>query len=147
MKRAASIAIADGGLMTNFTLQSPCPFALLSEMGNTCVELMNMFIPPNSSRFPIAVSVSSSILGVNGLSATQTNQFVRFLRMGIAKSLVFHMVYRRTKSANTIRILADVNRAIFRDSAHLPPATLAFVGACVSRFCLIASYSFNIVTL
>jgi hypothetical protein len=76
MKRAASIAIVDGGLMTNFTLQSPCPFALQSEMGNTCVELMSMFIPPNSSHFPIAVSVSSSIVGVNGLSATQTNQFV-----------------------------------------------------------------------
>ncbi|KAG1721829.1 hypothetical protein EDD22DRAFT_962397 [Suillus occidentalis] len=94
MKWAASIAIADGGLMTNFTLQSPCPFALQSEMGNT---------------------LTSS---------------VRFLHMGIAKSLVFYMVYRRTKSANAIRILADVNRAVFRDSAHLPPATLAFVGAC-----------------
>lgn len=56
MKRAATIAIADGGLMTNFTLQNPCPFALQSEMCSTCVQLMNMFISPNSTRFPIAVS-------------------------------------------------------------------------------------------
>ncbi|KAG1843858.1 hypothetical protein C8R48DRAFT_780511 [Suillus tomentosus] len=113
MKRAATIAIADGGLMNNFTLQNPCPFALQSDMCSMCVQLMNMFMSPNSTRFPIA-----------------TNDFVRFLRMSIAKSLVHYLVYWPTKSANVIRTMADINRPIFRHASHLPPATLAFLGAC-----------------
>ncbi|KAG1854086.1 hypothetical protein C8R48DRAFT_763769 [Suillus tomentosus] len=113
MKRAATIAIADGGLMNNFTLQNPCPFALQSDMCSMCVQLMNMFMSPNSTRFPIA-----------------TNDFVRFLRMSIAKSLIHYLVYRPTKSANVIRTMADINCPIFRHASHLPPATLAFVGAC-----------------
>ncbi|KAG2094641.1 uncharacterized protein F5147DRAFT_657117 [Suillus discolor] len=113
MKRAASIAIADGGLMTNFTLQNPCPFALQSEICSMCVQLMNMFISPNSTHFPIA-----------------TNDFVWFLGMGIAKSLVYYLVYWPSKSANVTRIMADINRPVFRDASHLPPATLAFAGTC-----------------
>ncbi|KAG1837204.1 hypothetical protein C8R48DRAFT_680367 [Suillus tomentosus] len=113
MKRAATIAIADGGLMSNFTLQNPCPFALQSDMCSLCIQLMNMFIPPNSTRFPIA-----------------NNDFVRFLRMGIAKSLVYHLVYQPTKSANVIKVMADINLPVFRNASHLPPATLAFSGTC-----------------
>ncbi|KAG1734767.1 hypothetical protein EDD22DRAFT_960020 [Suillus occidentalis] len=123
MKRAAAIAIGDGGLMTNFTLQNPCPFALQSDMCATCIQLMNLFMPPTSTRFPIA-----------------TNSFVRFLRMGIAKSLVFYLVYRPTKSANMTRIMADINRPDFRVAPYLPPATLVFVGTC----CYTALFSYLI---
>lgn len=61
--------------------------------------------------------------------------------MGIAKSLVYYLVYRPSKSANVTRIMADINRPVFRDASHLPPATLAFAGVCVSRFCVTGSYS------
>ncbi|KAG2147858.1 uncharacterized protein EDB93DRAFT_1250364 [Suillus bovinus] len=113
MKRAATIAIADSRLMNNFILQNPCPFTLQSDMCSMCVQLMNMFMSPYSTHFPIA-----------------TNDFVRFLRMGIEKSLIHYLVYRPTKSANVSRIMANINRPIFRHASHLPPATLAFVGAC-----------------
>ncbi|KAG2158639.1 uncharacterized protein EDB93DRAFT_1245871 [Suillus bovinus] len=83
MKRAATITIADGGLMNNFTLQNTCPFALQSDMCSMCVQLMNMFMSPYSTCFLIA-----------------TNDLGQFLRMGIAKSLVHYLVYRPTKSAN-----------------------------------------------
>lgn len=63
--------------------------------------------------------------------------------MGIAKSLVYYLVYRPTKSANVTRIMADINRPDFRVASYPPPATFAFVGTCVSRICVMGVIHFT----
>jgi hypothetical protein len=62
----------------------------------------------------------------------QNNGLAWFLNKEVAKSLIFHLVFRRSISAHISTIMADFAPHIFRNVPHPPAETLAFVGASVS---------------
>ncbi|KAG1793344.1 uncharacterized protein HD556DRAFT_1443778 [Suillus plorans] len=109
IKRLAKIAISDPRPFLGFALAELCPQALLIER---CVALLQHFLLPDSARLPIA-----------------DNGFAWFIRKEISKSLVFHLVFRRSVSAHTPIIMADFAPDIFRNVPHPPAEMLAFVGA------------------
>ncbi|KAG2091347.1 uncharacterized protein F5147DRAFT_780031 [Suillus discolor] len=110
IKQLAKIAISDPRLSLGFALAELCPWPLLIER---CVTLLQHFLYPDSSHLPIA-----------------DNGFVWFIRKEISKSLVFHLVFWRSVSAQTSVIMADFAPDIFRNVPHPPAEMLAFVGAC-----------------
>src|SRR5258708_14609993 len=88
---------------------------------------------PRFGLFAICGQLSSWLwLSGSYCFTTQDNGLIWFLKKEIARSLIFHLVFRRSISAHIPVIMADFALDIFRNVPHPPAETLAFVGASVS---------------
>ncbi|KAG1891637.1 uncharacterized protein F5891DRAFT_1197617 [Suillus fuscotomentosus] len=89
----------------------------LAEVGETRTTMC----PVRSADDAFEVTEEAILAMDNGLAW--------FIRKEIAKSLVFHLVFRRSVSAYILIVMADFAPDIFRNVPHPPAETLAFVGA------------------